>query len=566
MKRFKEILSNQKFIFWFITISLIVTNVMMFFTESTSLLTRLVQIVLPFAIYWFVMTLGKKPGKMFWWLFIVAFYDAFEIVLLKLYGETPLAVDMLLNVTTTNVTEVNELLSNLLPAVLFAVILYMACIVLSIVSIRKKEPLDADYRKKQRKRSLVLLAVGVVMLIANYFVTPSFKLRNDVFPFNAAYNTRLAVQRVIKTSQYEETSRDFSYHATSALPDSVPQITVLIIGETARADNWGIYDYERNTTPRLAAIDDLVVYRDAITMSNTTHKSVPLLLSPVASEAWDSLYHRKGIISAFNEAGYRTAYYSNQRRNHSFIDFFGEEAQDVVFTKDSVAITENVSDDALKGLVERRLAAYDGGRLLIVVHCYGSHFNYRDRYPASQAYFKPDNVLAAERSQRDKLINAYDNTIRFDDNLIADIIDMLRTKDVPALLAFTSDHGEDIYDDERDRFLHASPLPTYYQLRVPLFMWSSPQYQERYPDKWQNLSTHRDIAVSTNMVLFHTLLDMSGVHTAYLKPTLALSSDKYTPMMRRLFVTDHNDFITLDRAGLKPLDIEMFRKNHLQYP
>ena len=174
MKRFKQILSNQKFIFWFITISLIVTNVMMFFTESTSLLTRVVQIVLPFAIYWFVMTLGKKPGKMFWWLFIVAFYDAFEIVLLKLYGETPLAVDMLLNVTTTNVNEVNELLFNLLPAVLFAVILYMACIILSIVSIRKKEPLDANYRRHNRKRALVLLAVADRLCsLAKGDITPS---------------------------------------------------------------------------------------------------------------------------------------------------------------------------------------------------------------------------------------------------------------------------------------------------------------------------------------------------------------------------------------------------------
>lgn len=565
MKRFKQILTNQKFIFWFITISLIVTNVMMFFTESTSTLTRVVQIVLPFAIYWLVMTLGKKPGKMFWWLFIVAFYDAFEIVLLKLYGETPLAVDMLLNVTTTNVTEVNELLSNLLPAVLFAVILYMACIVLSIVSIRKKETLDTDYRRRNRKRALALLGVGVVLLAVNYFVTPSFKLRNDVFPFNAAYNTGLAVQRVIKTSNYENTSRDFSYHATSTLPDSVPQITVLIIGETARADNWGIYGYERNTTPRLGAIDDLVIYRDAITMSNTTHKSVPLLLSPVASEAWDSIYYRKGLISAFNEAGYRTSYYSNQRRNHSFIDFFGCEAQDVVFTKDSVPMTENVSDDALKSLVERRLKSYDGGHLLIVVHCYGSHFNYRDRYPASGAYFKPDNVVAAERSQRDKLVNAYDNTIRFDDNLIADIIELLREKNVPALLAYTSDHGEDIYDDERERFLHASPLPTYYQLRVPLFVWSTTQYQTRYPEKWRNLASHRDIAVSTNMVLFHTMLDMSGVNTSHLKTRLALSHSDFKPA-RRLFVTDHNEFVPLDSAGLKQLDIDMFNRNHLRYP
>ena len=566
MKRFKELITDQKFIFRFILISLVVPNVMMFFTESTSLMTRVVQIILPFAFYWWAMTLSKKPGKMFWALFIVAFFDAFEIVLLKLYGETPIAVDMFLNVTTTNVTEANELLFNILPATIFAVVLYSVCIALSIVSIRSKKVLDSLFRHNQRRMALVALAVALVATGANYFITPGFRARNDLFPIDAAYNMGLAGNRLYRTSQYSRTSADFSYHASCNLPDTMPMITVLVIGETARADNFGIYGYERPTTPRLAAMgDSLAIYRDVITMSNTTHKSVPLLLSPVGCEQWDSLYHRKGLISAFREAGFKSAYYSNQRRNHSFIDFFGEEADDVVFTKDSVMMIENVSDDALKRLVERRLNDYDGNRLLIVVHCYGSHFNYKDRYPAEGAVFKPDNVIGADVNQRDKLINAYDNTIRFDDNLIGDIIDMLEKKDVPALLAFTSDHGEDIFDDERDRFLHASPLPTYYQLRVPLFFWTSTQYREARPDRWNNVMAHRDEAISSNMVLFHTMLDMSGVSTSFLKPNLALSGSDFTAP-RRLYVNDHNEYRPLDSVGLKALDIEQFKRHNLRFP
>lgn len=565
MKRFKEFITRQHFIFWFITAALTVPNVMMFFTESTSTLTRVVQIVLPFAFYWWAMTLSAKPGKMFWALFIVAFYDAFQIVLLKLYGETPLAVDMLLNVTTTNVTEVDELLGNLLPAVSFAVILYMMCIILSIVSIRKKEPLARITRLAERRRALIALAVAVPLLVANYFVTPGFKARIDIFPVNAAFNTGLAVQRFYQTSRYEDTSSHFSYHATATRPDSVPQITVLVIGETARADNFAIYGYPRPTTPHLSAMSDLVVYRDAITMSNTTHKSVPLLLSAVGNETWDSIYHQKGIITAFNEAGYQTVFYSNQRRNHSFIDFFGSEAHEVVFTKDSVAITDNVLDSELKRLVQNRLQRYDGGKLLIVVHCYGSHFNYSDRYPESDAAFKPDNVIQAEKSQRDKLINAYDNTIHFDDTLLNDIIAMLKQQNVPAVLAFTSDHGEDIYDDERDKFLHASPLPTYYQLRVPMLFWASAQFHERYPLLWRNLDAHKALPISTNMVLFHTMLQLSGISTSFLDKSLALTDETFKPR-RRLYVTDHNEYHPLDSVGLKPLDIEQFRKHGLQYP
>lgn len=566
MKRFKQLITNQKFLFWFFTISLIVTNVMMFFTESTSLLTRVVQIVLPFAFYWLMMTLTKKPGKMFWVLFIFAFYDAFQIVLLQLYGETPLAVDMLLNVTTTNVTEASELLFNILPSVVFAVTLYMTCIVLSIVSIRNKSELAADYRRRQRRYAAITLVAAVALLIGNYFVTPNFKVQDEVFPVNAGYNTYLAVDRFYQTSHYHETSKDFSYQAHSELADTASMITVVVVGETARADNFGVYGYNRDTTPRLKAMgDNLAVCRDVITMSNTTHKSVPLLMTDIACQRWDSIYHRKGMISAFGEAGYKTAYYSNQRRNHAFIDFFGEEADEVVFTKDSVSVVTNVSDDALKDLVAKRLEKYDGGKLLIVLHCYGSHFNYRDRYPKEGAYFKPDNVIAASSSQREILVNAYDNTIRFDDNLLGDIIDMLKTKEVPSLMVFTSDHGEDIFDDSRNRFLHASPLPTYYQLRVPLLFWASEEYKSEQSERWSQLLAHRDIPVCSNMVFFHTILDMNGISTPYLRQSLALDNKAFRKT-HRMFVNDHNEYIPIERSGLKQIDIEQFRSHGLAYP
>ena len=111
-------------------------------------------------------------------------------------------------------------------------------------------------------------------------------------------------------------------------------------------------------------------------MSNTTHKSVPTLMSSAGCEAYDSLYYRKGIITAFNEVGYKTAFYSNQQRNHSFIDAFGSEAQEVEFLKDKVSLMELRSenfDDDLIDCVKKRLEKYDGGKLFIVVHMYGSH-------------------------------------------------------------------------------------------------------------------------------------------------------------------------------------------------
>ena len=568
MKRLKHIFTNQHYIYWLFLFMVILPNFIMFFTESTSLLTRIVQIVLPLGFYAWAFTWARKPGKMFWWLFWFMFVDAFQIVLLWLYGESPIAVDMFLNVLTTNPGEATELLANLLVAVIFVIGLYGFGIAMSIVSLRSKTTLSDKFRRTQRRWSIPLLVAGLVMLAANYMVDKRFRAQDDVFPINGTYNMGLAIQRAIKQSKYDETSRNFTYHATTTRNDSVPEIYVLVIGETSRADNWSLYGYNRNTNPGSSTLDNLVVYSDAITMSNTTHKSVPTLMSSAGCEAYDSLYYRKGIITAFNEVGYKTAFYSNQQRNHSFIDAFGSEAQDVKFLKDKVSLMElrlSNYDDELVDCVKKRLEQYDGGKLFIVVHLYGSHFNYKDRYPRNEAFFKPDNVISAERIYRRELINAYDNTIRNTDKVLAAIIREVDAKGVNSAVVFTSDHGEDIFDDNRGRFLHASPIPTYYQLRVPLLVWTSQSFAEQYPDAVAQLKSHAQVPVSTNMVVFHTLLDLSGVNTPYKKDSLALSNKEFKGH-KRLYINDHNEYRSLDNCGLKQNDVDMFKKNKLQFP
>ena len=120
----------------------------------------------------------------------------------------------------------------------------------------------------------------------------------------------------------------------------------MVVGETSRALNWSLYDYDRDTNPELSKIEGVTSFCHVLTESNTTHKSVPMLLSPVSAQNFDSIYYRKSIITAFKEAGFQTAFFSNQRYNHSFIDFFGMEADTYDFIKeDSQDSQYNPSDD-----------------------------------------------------------------------------------------------------------------------------------------------------------------------------------------------------------------------------
>lgn len=552
--------------FWLYLGMLVLPNILMFFTESTGLLTRVVQICLPLGLYWFAMTLNGKPGKMFWWLFLLIFIDAFQVVLLYLFGESPIAVDMFLNVTTTNVTEVDELLGNLIPAVAFVFVLYGGGIGLSFVSIKNKQELTAGFKKLQRKIALSITGISLLMLGANFMIDKKFVFLDDVFPFNGCYNLGLCVDRFIDGRNYVNTPHTYCFNAKSLRPDSIPEVYVLVIGETVRATNFGVCGYERNTTPFLANMgDNIVVFKDAITMSNTTHKSVPMLLSAVASEKFDSLYTQRGIFTAFNEAGFKTVFLSNQARNHSFIDELGSEAQDVVFAQDSRTIGNVLNDNVLVELFSQRLKQYKGGKMFIVLHCYGSHFNYADRYENEERVFTPDEIPSAKAEYRSTIINSYDNTIIKTDKFLHEITSRLDSLHVPTALIFTSDHGEDIFDDERGRFLHASPIPTYYQLHVPFVIWGGEAYLTQFPDKWKMLQANSNKSISTNLVTFHTMLDLAGISANLFLPDLALSNEAFK-VRPRMYVNDHNEYRTMDNVGLKKQDIEQFHKRHMMYP
>ena len=132
-------------------------------------------------------------------------------------------------------------------------------------------------------------------------------------------------------------------------------------------------------------------------------------------------------------------------------------------------------------------------------------------------------------------------------------------------MCYVGDHGEDIFDDSRERFLHSSPIPTYYQLRVPFVLWASEQYKAAYSDKWDQIVAHQRIPISTNRVTFHTMLNLAGIAS----PSLSVEASLCAPQFKqtpRMYVNDHNEYRPMDDCGLKDLDVEQFKKHHLQFP
>lgn len=572
MKRLSYIynkVSSGQFLYVYAVVALLLPNIALCYTECLAPWACGVNVLLPLSLYMLFFSVAKRPGKMIWWAFIFVFFAAFQLVLLYLFGTGVIAVDMFLNLVTTNPGEAMELLDNLAPAVVGVFVVYLPLLILGGVNIRRDSRLSVSFQQRVRHWAMQIGAIGLFCLLASYLVVDDYRMRNQLYPVNICYNLYLAFERNAASENYREASRDFKFDARSEHSATAPEVYVMVVGETARTHNFSLYGYPRNTNPLLSKTPGIKAFPNVTTQSNTTHKSVPMLLSAASAEDFERLFHEKGILAAFKEAGFHTVFISNQLPNHSFIDFLGEQADEHYFLKKEDASQGNHYDEDLLQKLDEILPLADASssahyhyryrKLFVVLHSYGSHFNYQERYPRSFAYFKPDSRSEAKSENRRDLLNAYDNTIRYTDYILHGIIERLQkwegvqTKtdgvyDQPtSAMLYTSDHGENIFDDERSLFLHAAPKASDYELHVPFIIWTSDGFSKQYPDILKALGENRSKQVQSSLSAFHTMLGIGGIQTRYRLDEYSVASGKYHPT-ELLYLDDHDEAIPQEDA------------------
>ncbi len=536
-------------------IALIIPNLVLANTEPYSLWTVEALILMPLGFYMMWSVALRRSGVMIWLGFPFIFFCAFQIVLLYLFGNSIIATDMFTNLLTTNPGEAGELLGNIYPAVVLVCVIYLPLLWLAAREIALKRYITYTTRMNIGLTGAVLFSLGILALLPAYRVSEDkHVLRDEIFPLNVLYNLYLSGSEFRKSYNYPETSADFTYGArrTAELPDR--EVYVYIIGEAARAMNWQLYGYTRETNPRLSEVDGLVVFRDMLTQSNTTHKSVPMILSSVAPGEHEELFRRKGLPALFNEAGFDTWFISNQSRQGAMIDHLAQDARHQIY------IRSPRQDMQLLDEMRRAIDRSPERRILIILHCYGSHFSYHQRYPREFAQFKPDNDVAISSQHREMLVNAYDNSILYTDYVLSEIINYLSSlENTSSALLYCADHGEDLIDDERERFLHASPTTTAYQLHVASLAWFSERYREHFPAKVAAAEANAT-APATTHALFHTMADMASIEGRCLTTKVSLVSPEYDRTAPRRYLNDHNEAVPFRKTGLRAQDLEVFRR------
>ena len=536
-------------------VALIIPNCVLANTEPYSVWTVEALILMPLGFYMMWSVALRRSGVMIWLAFPFIFFCAFQIVLLYLFGNSIIATDMFTNLLTTNPGEAGELLGNIYPSVVLVCVIYLPLLWLAAREIGHKRYITRTARMNIGLTGAALFALGLLALWPAYHVSEDrHVLRDEIFPLNVLYNLGLSGSEFRKSFNYEKTSAGFSYEAERTAEVPGREVYVYIIGEASRAMNWQLYGYGRETNPLLSQEEGLVVFRDVLTQSNTTHKSVPLILSSVATDEHDELYRRKGLPALFNEAGFDTWFISNQSRQGAMIDHLAHDAKHLIYIRSPRHDTQLL--DEMRKAIEKSTSR----KLFFILHCYGSHFSYHQRYPREFAYFQPDNDVAIAKQHRPMLVNAYDNSVRYTDYVLSRIIDYLGSlENTSSALLYCADHGEDLIDDHRERFLHASPTTTAYQLYVASLAWFSESYRERFPEKVAAAEANAT-APATTHALFHTMADMASIRGRFLTTKVSLVSPDFDRTAPRRYLNDHNEAVPYRKTGLRPEDMEAFRR------
>lgn len=294
-----------------------------------------------------------------------------------------------------------------------------------------------------------------------------------------------------------------------------PRLLVLVVGETVRADHWGLNGYARQTTPELAA-RGVVNFSDVTACGTSTEVSVPCMFSSQGYEHYDrdAIRGSETLLDVAARAGVGVLWRDNQSGCKGVCARVPSHTMGPADAPNLCNGDRCFDEILLAGLADKIKAMPGDG--LIVLHMLGNHGpTYYQRYPPAFERWQPVcRTAELNRCSKDEIVNAFDNAILYSDAVLGQLIDLLKAQDShDTALLYLSDHGESL--GEYGLFLHGAPraIAPKQQLAVPMVLWLSPRFEA---DAGVDPACLREVArkPASHDDLFSTVLGVFDVQTS----------------------------------------------------
>ncbi|MGF6493274.1 lipid A ethanolaminephosphotransferase [Luteibacter sp. 621] len=301
------------------------------------------------------------------------------------------------------------------------------------------------------------------------------------------------------------------------------RVVVLVVGETARAENQSLQGYGRDTNPEMKRAN-AIYFSDAWSCGTATTVSVPCMFSNMTREKFDKPVAKAhwNALDVLQHAGVDVYWRDN---DEGCKDVCARVPNDDL-TDAKIATLCDASgclDEVLLGDLADRIAKMRSPAL-VVLHIKGSHGPaYFQRYPAEFNVFKPGcDTAEVQTCTYAQTVASYDNTILYTDHILGRVVDTLKADpEVDSAMMYLSDHGESL--GENDVYLHGADWATgpSQQKHIPMLMWLSPGWVRDSGVRLDCMARRRTQPASQDN-LFHTLLGFFDTSSEVYKPELDL--------------------------------------------
>ena len=389
---------------------------------------------------------------------------SYSVIFLGVYFDRA----MLTNVLITTPAESAKLLT-----VPYALWLLVLGVVPALLYLRVRVVYRRWWRELALRLGAVLLSLALALLLSHHYYQEyaAYGRNNHDIP-HLIVPTNFIVASISKIKHQRRANRPYETVAADAhqqKTDPQRRVSVFIIGEATRAQNWGLNGYARQTTPKLAARGaEIINYPQVSSCGTYTAYSVPCMLSeqPRATFDVDIASRRDNLLDILQRAGVRVVWYDN--------------------------------DTGCKGACAN-IEYHDMTALNLPAYC---------------TYTPTCDTKQIQQCSREEITNTYDNTIRYVDGFIERVIARLaREKDWKSSVFYVSDHGESL--GENGIYLHSTPysVAPVEQTRVPMMLWLSDAWRQDGAVDGSCLHQRASSGEYSQDNVFHTYLGLFDVQT-----------------------------------------------------
>ncbi|QHA89652.1 phosphoethanolamine transferase EptA [Serratia rhizosphaerae] len=435
--------------------------------------------------------------------------------------------DMMQSAVETNAQEIGALLTPQMGLWLLLLGVLPAAAV-SIVRIRQTRPWW--YPLGLRAANMMLSLVVILLIAALFYKDYASLIRNNKSVVNMLTPSNF-IAGAVKLAEQRELTRHLplvkigedAHKGPLIRAEQKKTLVILVVGETARAENFSLGGYGRVTNPHLQQ-DSVIYFKNAASCGTETAVSVPCMFSNMTRSRYNATLaeHQEGLMDVLAHAGVNVLWRDNDNGCKGACDRIPH----VDITK--LQLPQDCEGDVcMDSVLLYRLRDYidslkDDG--VIVLHQMGSHgpAYYRRSTPEFRRFTPTCDSNQIQDCSHQQLVNTYDNSLLYSDAMLDSTIKLLQqySDRFNTALVYLSDHGESL--GENGMYLHGTPylFAPSQQTHVPFLMWISANYQRSFGINRQCLQNiaQRDAVSQDN--LFHTLLGMLNVQTRQYQPQL----------------------------------------------